>query len=61
MIHKKNAEAYAPGSLGGKARAKDVSDAETRRIATGGTARTAKLSSAVLEELQSSLSWPRTF
>lgn len=47
MIRKKNPHAQALGSLGGKARAINLSDAETAKIAsTGGKARAAKLSAA---------------
>ena len=44
---KKNPNAQALGSLGGKARAKSLSDAELARIASeGGKARAAKLTPA---------------
>lgn len=47
MGKKKNPHAQALGSLGGKARAKNLSDAEINKIASkGGNARAAKLSAA---------------
>ena len=47
MNHKKNPNAQALGSLGGKARAENLSDAEISKIASsGGKARAAKLSAA---------------
>jgi hypothetical protein len=47
MGKKKNPNAQALGRLGGKARAKNLSDAEITKIASkGGTARAAKLSAA---------------
>jgi len=47
VAHKKNPNAQALGSLGGKARAKNLSDAEVSKIASkGGKARAAKLSPA---------------
>ena len=47
MSKKKNLHAQALGSLGGKARAKSLSDAELARIASeGGKARAAKLTPA---------------
>ena len=47
MASKKNPNAQALGSLGGKARAKNLSDAEVVQIASkGGKARAAKLSAA---------------
>jgi hypothetical protein len=47
MAQKKNPNAQALGSLGGKARAKNLSDAEVTKIASkGGKARAAKLSAA---------------
>ncbi len=47
MAHKKNLNAQALGSLGGKARAKNLSDAEVAKIASkGGKARAAKLSAS---------------
>jgi hypothetical protein len=45
MAHKKNPNAQALGSLGGKARAANLSDAEVSSIASkGGKARAATLS-----------------
>lgn len=47
MGKKKNPHAQALGSLGGKARAENLSDAEINKIASkGGNARAAKLSAA---------------
>ncbi len=47
MGKKKNPNAQALGSLGGKARAKTLSDSEVAKIASkGGRARAAKLSAA---------------
>lgn len=47
MTPKKNPHAQALGSLGGKARAKNLPDAEIAKIASkGGKARAAKLSAA---------------
>ncbi len=47
MRHKKDPNAQALGSLGGKARAKRLSEVETAKIASkGGRARAAKLSAA---------------
>ena len=47
MAAKKNPHAQAPGSLGGRARAKSLPDAEITKIASkGGKARAAKLSAA---------------
>jgi len=47
MAKKKNPHAQALGALGGKARAKSLSDTERASIASqGGTARAAKLSQA---------------
>src|SRR5580704_7972896 len=47
MAHKKNPNAQALGSLGGKARAENLSDAQITKIASkGGKARAAKLSPA---------------
>jgi len=47
MAQKKNLNAQALGSLGGKARAQNLSDAEVTKIASkGGKARAAKLSAA---------------
>jgi len=47
MAQKKNPNAQALGSLGGKARAENLSDAEVTKIASkGGKARAAKLSAA---------------
>jgi hypothetical protein len=47
MARKKNPNAQALGSLGGKARAENLSDAEVANIASkGGKARAAKLSAA---------------
>jgi len=47
MSNKKNPNAQALGSLGGKARAKKLSDSELAQIASqGGKARAAKLSAA---------------
>jgi hypothetical protein len=52
MGRKKNPNAQALGSLGGKARAKSLSDAERARIARkGGKARAAKLSAAELSRI----------
>ena len=49
---KKNPHAQALGSLGGKARAKNLSDAEINKIASkGGKARAAKLSAAELSRI----------
>lgn len=46
-MSKKNPHAQALGSLGGKARAKNLTDAELARIASeGGKARAAKLTPA---------------
>jgi hypothetical protein len=47
MAHKKNPNAQALGRLGGKARAKNLSDAQIAKIASkGGKARAAKLKPA---------------
>jgi hypothetical protein len=47
MSRKKNPHAQALGRLGGKARAKSLSDAEITKIASeGGKARAAKLTAA---------------
>jgi hypothetical protein len=47
MAHKKNPNAQALGRLGGKARAKNLSDAQNAKIASkGGKARAAKLKPA---------------
>jgi len=47
MTHKKNLNAQALGSLGGKARAQSLPDSEVSKIASkGGKARAAKLSAA---------------
>ena len=47
MAHRKNPNAQALGSLRGKARAKNLSDAEVTKIASkGGKVRAAKLSAA---------------
>jgi hypothetical protein len=47
MAKKKNQNAQALGSLGGRARAENLSDAEVTKIASkGGKARAAKLSAA---------------
>jgi dihydrodipicolinate synthase/N-acetylneuraminate lyase len=47
MTHKKNPNAQALGKLGGKARARNLSDAQIAKIASkGGKARAAKLSVA---------------
>jgi hypothetical protein len=52
MAHKKNPNAQALGSLGGTARAKNLSDAEVAKIASkGGKARAAKLSAAELSRI----------
>lgn len=52
MVRKKNPNAQALGSLGGKARAKNLSDAEVTKIASkGGKARAAKLSAAELSRI----------
>jgi hypothetical protein len=52
MSHKKNPNAQALGSLGGKARAKNLSYAELAKIASkGGKARAAKLSAAELSRI----------
>ncbi len=52
MTRKKNPNAQALGSLGGKARAKKLSDAEVTKIASkGGKARAAKLSAAELSRI----------
>jgi hypothetical protein len=52
MVHKKNPNAQALGSLGGRARAKNLSDAEVIKIASkGGKARAAKLSAAELSRI----------
>ena len=52
MNHQKNPNAQALGSLGGKARAKSLSDAEIAKIASkGGKARAAKLSAAELSRI----------
>ena len=52
MARKKNPNAQALGSLGGKARAKNLSDAEVTKIASkGGKARAAKLSAAELSRI----------
>jgi hypothetical protein len=49
---KLNPHAQALGSLGGKARAKNLSDADISRIASkGGKARAAKLSAAELSRI----------
>ncbi len=47
MTQKKNPNAQALGSLGGKARARNLSEADLAKIASqGGKARAAKLSAA---------------
>ena len=47
MAHKKNPNAQALGTLGGRARAENLSDADIAKIARkGGRARAAKLSAA---------------
>ena len=52
MGYKKNPTAQALGSLGGKARAKNLSDAEIAEIASkGGKARAEKLSAARRREI----------
>src|SRR6202022_1400329 len=52
MARKKNPNAQALGSLGGKARAENLSDAEVANIASkGGKARAAKLSAAELSRI----------
>ena len=52
MAHRKNPNAQALGSLGGKARARSLSDAEIAKIASkGGKARAAKLSAAELSRI----------
>jgi hypothetical protein len=52
MAKKKNPNAQALGSLGGKARAENLSDAELTKIASkGGKARAAKLSAAELSRI----------
>ena len=52
MGHKKNPHAQALGSLGGKARAENLSDAEIAEIASkGGKARAEKLSAARRREI----------
>ena len=52
MSQKKNPNAQALGSLGGKARAKNLSDQEIVKIASkGGKARAAKLSAAELRRI----------
>ena len=52
MGRKKNPNAQALGSLGGKARARSLSPAERTRIASqGGKARVAKLSAAELSRI----------
>jgi hypothetical protein len=52
MAHKKNPNAQALGSLGGKARAESLSDSELTKIASkGGKARAAKLSAAELSRI----------
>lgn len=52
MRQKKNPHAQALGSLGGKARAKQLSAAQMTQIAsTGGKARAAKLSAAELTRI----------
>jgi hypothetical protein len=52
MAHKKNPNAQALGSLGGKARARNLSNAEVTKIASkGGKARAAKLSAAELSRI----------
>jgi hypothetical protein len=52
MARKKNPNAQALGSLGGKARAKNLSDVEVTKIASkGGKARAAKLSPAELSRI----------
>ena len=52
MPHRKNVNAQALGSLGGKARAKKLSDAEVTKIASkGGKARASKLSTAELSRI----------
>jgi hypothetical protein len=52
MGRKKNPHAQALGSLGGKARAEHLSDAEIAKIASkGGTARAEKLSAAERERI----------
>jgi hypothetical protein len=52
MDHRKNPNAQALGSLGGKARAKNLSRAELAKIASkGGKARAAKLSGSELRRI----------
>ena len=52
MSRKKNPHAQALGSLGGKARAKSLPDAEISKISSkGGKARAAKLSAAELSRI----------
>jgi hypothetical protein len=52
MGKKPNPNAQALGSLGGKARAKNLSEAEIAKIASqGGKARAAKLSAAELSRI----------
>jgi hypothetical protein len=52
MRKKPNPNAQALGSLGGKARAKNLSDADASKIASkGGKARAAKLSAAERSEI----------
>jgi hypothetical protein len=52
MVRKKNPNAQALGSLGGRARAKNLSDAEVIKIASkGGKARAAKLSATELSRI----------
>lgn len=52
VTQKKNPNAQALGSLGGQARAQNLSDAEVARIASkGGKARAAKLSAAELSRI----------
>ncbi len=52
MMPKKNPNAQALGSLGGKARAKNLSLAELAKIASkGGKARAAKLSDSELSRI----------
>jgi hypothetical protein len=52
MANKKNPHAQALGSLGGKARAKNLSGVEVTKIASkGGKARAAKLPAAELSRI----------
>jgi len=52
MAHKKNPNAVALGSLGGKARAESLSEVEIKKIAAkGGKARAEKLSAKELSRI----------